>query len=391
MYTAYPLRAVTVSLKQTLLSEVLRDAHEYAPGVDSAHPAEVDPLELSWRRRLELVRARAADAVERSAALAGFHRRHFEPDRAAARLAAVLDQVDALERTWDALGDDHSKRLFVDLLKVRVLGPAHVSLPVSAERYRALQASAERRFRSGTETLEVADPFFSRLHMFELPRPSGRTIRLWSHSVSLVNIFELEQYGYARDGHSVVAAAGDVAIDAGGCWGDSALYLADLVGPEGRVYTFEFAPDSLDVLRRNLALNPELAERIVVVEEALWERSGERLTFAPAGQVTSVMRDAGDASLSTTTVTVDDFAEREGIDRVGFLKMDVEGAEPSVLRGAQGCLSEHAPKLAIAAYHRESDLAELPSAVAAARPDYRMLLGHFSPGEDETVLFASTP
>jgi FkbM family methyltransferase len=265
-----------------------------------------------------------------------------------------------------------------------------VSLPVSAERYRTLQGMVDRRFRSGSETLEVADPFFSRLNMFELPRPSGRSIRLWTHSVSLVNIFELEQYAYSHDGNSVMAAPGDVAVDAGGCWGDSALYLADLVGPEGRVYTFEFAPDSLDVLRRNLALNPELAERIVVVEEALWERSGERLSFAPAGQVTSVTREGSGASLSTTTVTVDDFAAREGIGRVGFLKMDVEGAEPSVLKGAQACLHEHAPKLAIAAYHRETDLAELPAAVAGARPDYRMRLGHFSPGEDETVLFAST-
>jgi FkbM family methyltransferase len=202
-----------------------------------------------------------------------------------------------------------------------------------------------------------------------------------------VSVYLLEQYSYLAGAEHVTVEDGDVVLDIGGCWGDTALYFASRVGPSGKVYTFEFDPDNLAIMRANLELNPELAERIEVVESALWDRSGELLSFVQGGRMTTVLPDGGAAS-SVATVTLDEFVEDRGLERVDFVKMDVEGAEPNVLRGGAGSLRRFTPRLAIAAYHADDDLVQLPELIASPEPGYRFFLDSFSAVEEETVLFA---
>jgi FkbM family methyltransferase len=203
-----------------------------------------------------------------------------------------------------------------------------------------------------------------------------------------VSVFALGQYSYVHDDVCVRVEEGDVVLDVGGCWGDTALRFASLVGPSGKVYTFEFDPESVEVLRTNLALNPELAARVEIVEKALWSRSGEVLTVHQAGRCTSVDTPTGEKAMTVETITLDDFVEGAGVERVGFIKMDVEGAEASVLAGASRTIRDSAPRLAIAAYHKDDDLIVLREAIEDAVSGYRFYIDTFSPTEDETVLFA---
>ena len=211
-------------------------------------------------------------------------------------------------------------------------------------------------------------------------------MRLHSHSVDVVSVFLLDQYSY---GDSLTAAPGDVVFDVGGCWGDTALYFAELVGPEGRVYTFEFDPENLAVMRRNLELNPELAGRIEVVESALWRSSGETLGFVQGGRVSFLTGNGGGDSV--VTLALDDFVTQRGLERVDLVKMDVEGAELDVLAGARATLGRLAPKLALAAYHKDDDLVTIPAELRSLDAGYRLFLDTFSPLEEETVLFAAAP
>jgi hypothetical protein len=100
---------------------------------------------------------------------------------------------------------------------------------------------------------------------------------------------------------------------------------------------------------------------------------------------------AGDAASVVATTTIDQFVERTGLERVDYIKMDVEGAELNVLRGAAQTIERFAPKLAIAAYHKDDDLVRIPDAIAAFDAEYRFYLQTFSPVEEETVLFAPSP
>ena len=194
----------------------------------------------------------------------------------------------------------------------------------------------------------------------------------------LASVYGLGQYRY--DG--VEARGGDVVLDGGAASGDTALWFADQVGPDGRVLAFEFAPGNLRALRDNLALNPRLAPRIEVREQALWDRGGERLAFTDAGVVSAV---GGGGGGEVATVAIDDLA----LERLDVLKLDVEGAEPRVLAGATETLKRLRPALAIAAYHDPWHLLDLPAFVDGLGAGYRIYLGHAAPGEAETVLFGA--
>jgi FkbM family methyltransferase len=372
-----------------LLAELLRDTHRYAPGVEHRRPALVDPAERTWRRAVRAGRERFRDLLERVAEQVGFSHAHFDPDDAGERLARLLELSRGLEATYARLGDEASRRAMIDVLKLRVLGPFHVSLAITPEAYRAKQAYVERRLRAAHGTFEVSDPWFSPLSLYSAPVDGDAAIRLHSHSVDVVSVFLLGQYRY---NDAVGPRPGDVVLDVGGCWGDTALYFAGHIGPAGKVYTFEFDPESLGILQTNLRLNPELAGRIEVVERALWHSSGETLEFVPAGRCTSVAPGDSDPSRPTTrTVSVDDFIAERRLERVDFIKVDVEGAEMNVLDGARQALERFAPRLAIAAYHHDDDLVRIPQAIVALNRDYQLYLASFSPVEEETVLFAVAP
>jgi FkbM family methyltransferase len=184
----------------------------------------------------------------------------------------------------------------------------------------------------------------------------------------------------------VAVRPGDVVIDGGGYYGDSALYFSHLAGPDGRVVTFEFEPGSLELMEHNLGLNPELASRIEVVDAALLERPGERVSFHTQGPGT-VLAPGGDGS--TSTESIDALVDRGAMTRVDFIKLDIEGSELSALRGADSTLRRFRPRLAIAAYHKPDDLVTIPEYLDSLGVGYRFRLGHFTIHREETVLFAA--
>ena len=70
--------------------------------------------------------------------------------------------------------------------------------------------------------------------------PAGIPVRLSGHLLNVVNTFSLQQYRLDRAGVVIEVEPGDTVIDAGGCWGDTALYFALRAGPGGAVYSYEF-------------------------------------------------------------------------------------------------------------------------------------------------------
>ena len=75
-----------------------------------------------------------------------------------------------------------------------------------------------------------------------------------------------------------------------------------------------------------------------------------------------------------TSVTVDALSKKAV---PSYIKMDIEGAELDAIIGGAKTISEHKPKMQIAAYHRSEDLALIPQQVLALRPDYKIYLRHF--------------
>ena len=360
---------------QRLLARVLEDVHRRQPGVVGGWGA-TQPL--SGRRR-------AADALIAAAAGVGFSRRGYDPAEAAAALADALERAAGLARTETLLADQGSRDLLVALMSFRALGPRHTALPVAERRFRRECERVDAEMR--VEDDVVREAHGHSLHRYAIPGREG-PVALLGVAYLIHEIFEAEQYALTRGGVSVQAEPGDVILDGGGCWGETALYFAEAVGPQGRVLCCEFVPENLDILNRNLALNPSLAKRIEVVPHPLWDRSGETLDYSRDGGMSSLVHLGDDIRSQTLTASVDKLLAQPGPDRIDLLKLDVEGAELRALRGAEQTIRRHVPKLAISVYHRDSDLVEIPAWVADLDLGYELYLDHLWPGMQETILFA---
>lgn len=89
-------------------------------------------------------------------------------------------------------------------------------------------------------------------------------------------------------------------------------------------------------------------------------------------------------------VTLDSYVAEHKLSRVDFIKLDVEGAELDVLRGATNSIATWKPKLAISAYHKLDDLWVLTKFIKSVRADYEFALRHWPTStEDDTYLLTN--
>jgi FkbM family methyltransferase len=150
---------------------------------------------------------------------------------------------------------------------------------------------------------------------------------------------------------------GMTVLDVGANIGYFTLLLAGRVGPSGRVHAFEPNPVLHNKLRENAALNPEYADgRIAFHREALGSYEGEAEFFCPIAGHEGVggLRNTNRAPLSAVirvpVQMLDAFVANEGITRLDFIKMDIEGGELDALRGAERTLRNLHPKLLFEAF-----------------------------------------
>jgi FkbM family methyltransferase len=292
------------------------------------------------------------------------------------RTRAMKEEI---ERAFDLLADDRSREILAAVIAFRALGPKHVELPVGADRKLQFYEQA-CRLKVG----DAAEPFF---YPYEMSLFEIEGIRLECWLGNLVASFFERQYFFERDGISILPERGDTVIDAGACFGDTALAFAQAVGEKGQVHSFEPMPRQKAVLDRNLAHNPQLAGRIEVHPYAVLNESGKQLNFADAGVAA---RASGSGGVPVQSIAIDDFVAVQGV-RPDFIKMDIEGAESAAIEGARTTLQTIRPKLGISIYHSYEDLFGIIRQIHAIEPAYEFYIDHHTVHSEETVLYAHVP
>ena len=138
-----------------------------------------------------------------------------------------------------------------------------------------------------------------------------------------------------------VAKTGMRVLDVGANVGLYTTLLAEKVGREGRVWSFEPYAPVRSLLLKNVRENK--LSNVNVIDKAVAERTGQAVfhVFPDGADVYNSLggryRIEGcraEREVLVDVISLDDFAASSGVDTVDIIKVDVEGAEELVLRGA---------------------------------------------------------
>lgn len=138
---------------------------------------------------------------------------------------------------------------------------------------------------------------------------------------------------------------GDVFLDVGANVGIYTVFAGKLVGPSGRVVAIEANPSTFAYLADNIVRNR--LENVTPLNCAAGEEQG-------ALQIAENARNAGETHIATAAESgaavpvdrLDVILRRQGIDRIDYFKIDIEGFELPALRGAADTL-RHSPDVVV--------------------------------------------
>lgn len=164
---------------------------------------------------------------------------------------------------------------------------------------------------------------------------------------------QLRDFGaHTRNELAMVASLlrpGDRMLDIGAHVGTFALPLARRVGPEGHVFAFEASRDNHALLERNIRLNA-MESSITTTFGVVSEEPGAFSMRSP-DETNSGMHyfvaTAGPTSAELPSVQIDAWHAAAGSPPVALVKIDVEGAEVSVLRSSRRLIERHRPAIYI--------------------------------------------
>lgn len=166
-------------------------------------------------------------------------------------------------------------------------------------------------------------------------------------------------------------ASNEVVVDAGAANGDSIEKFRQKQPHFEKWFAFEpdpiLHPKLLDYIRENT-----LEGKVVPEKTPLVERSGTvhmKIRFGTG--TTALTGGPGSDVESYLAKSIDDYLAGQ---RISIIKMDVEGAELSLLRGAEQSIRNHRPKLLISVYHEIEDLFQIPEYISSLKLGYRFHL-----------------
>ena len=210
-------------------------------------------------------------------------------------------------------------------------------------------------------------------HLWETPHG-----RFWipqgSDYVLPFNLAEQERkiYGVGeRDVH-----AGDIVLD---CGANVGVFTREALKRGARlVVAIEPAPENIECLRRNF--KQEISDgRVILYEKGVWDKDDMLvLRVDPNNSAADsfiIQREGAVETKQLPLTTIDKLVAELKLERVDYIKMDIEGAKQRALQGAHDTLTKYRPRLSLSAYHVPSDPEKIPLLVRQGWAGYQMECG----------------
>ncbi len=213
----------------------------------------------------------------------------------------------------------------------------YVQVPIMMECYNLFFDTIEGQAIEVRTILDFSRPGLQRY------RKSGAAF--YFPSVPEDDVMDAYTHGYAPQ-------PGDVVWDAGAHAGATAYFLAQMVGPSGKVYAFEPDQNNYNYLLQNIELHK--LHNVIPVKKALSGSTGTA-EFCMDGSMSAGLSDyltysEKDKFQKVETVSLADACAQFG-EVPAYVKMDIEGAEVVTIKRSQEFLKAHPVNFAIESYH----------------------------------------
>ncbi|MDD2902155.1 MAG: FkbM family methyltransferase [Syntrophales bacterium] len=178
--------------------------------------------------------------------------------------------------------------------------------------------------------------------------------------------------GHFYDVAQTSPSENDIILDIGACEG---LYALKHCGSVKKIYLFE--PSRLMCECIALTLGNCDASGYEIMNLILAESDGTEVFFyedADDPTMSKIVDKEEPSTYACRTVTIDSLLSSKQIDIPTIIKMDVQGAELAILRGAAAAIKEYKPRMAITTYHFPMDATNIINFCLKLRPDYHFIL-----------------
>jgi len=154
--------------------------------------------------------------------------------------------------------------------------------------------------------------------------------------------------GYLRIG---TIKENDIIVDAGASNGVFTLIAAKLTGKDGMVIAFEADNKNYHKLINNLKLNR--INNIIAINKALWSEKCILKFKSNQSDYSSAYFNKNDKNdiIKVNGATLDEELKKYNIDKINWIKMDIEGSEIEAIKGCEDILKNKDLRLTIATYH----------------------------------------
>jgi len=185
-----------------------------------------------------------------------------------------------------------------------------------------------------------------------------------------LDLLTLEQaVGDIYEQGPVAVRDSDVVVDVGAHLGT----FSRIALQRGARLVVAVEPDPVNAACFERTFEEEIANgRVRLVRAAAWHSPGSlQFEIGNASQTGHVAGAQSGRAVTVRAVTLDDLIDELKLDRVDFIKMDIEGAERHALAGARQLLAARKPRLAICIYHAPDDPVAVPRVVREANATYK--------------------
>jgi len=177
---------------------------------------------------------------------------------------------------------------------------------------------------------------------------------------------------------------GDTVVDGGAFIGDT---VADIILRFGRnfqtIHCFEPNVENYNRLVKYV-LEQGLEDRVIPYSFGLSDKRAS-LCFEGSGAGFHMGTELGEHTEGVNLISLDELFQ---VQRIDFVKLDVEGAELLALRGGAEVIKRDHPRLAICSYHFPEHIWEIPFLIASMVPEYNIIMRHHALSLQETVVYA---